>query len=159
MCHSVVSHVNSTVRQRLNQIPLVEWDLCPQPERSRATPFVNPINSHFKFLLNVWCICSEILQMPSDSLLPFLIGIIQIPLIDEADNTFLTRSRNDPLSWFIVNYGFTNLYQILFDQVLGIFNNTSSVLANQHLSLIKALFVAQVLGLCQQGLVILTFDL
>ena len=97
--------------------------------------------------------------MGKHSLLPILIGVVDVPLLAEADDADIAGTRHHVASRFVVEQRVTVVDEFLSDEVLGLCDFGALEVADDHGALVEALLVGLVLGLLQQFLVVLRLDL
>ena len=99
-----------------------------------------------------------ILYMIQYSFFPFFISIIQIPLITITNNTYITRSRNNMSSWFIINQSLSSFYKLFFYKWFCLCNFYTLEISYYHCSLMKSFFISFLFCLLQKLFIVLTLN-
>ena len=124
MSNGVVSHVYSGIRERLNQILLVPRQSGTQSKRPRTTPFFKPVQSIYKSIFEIAIEFFEFfrtyIRLQFFSVL--ILSVIDVPLITESNDTFVSCSRNYKLIWLEIFGTLVSINELLFDQIFGIFD-------------------------------------
>jgi hypothetical protein len=159
MRNSVVGTIDIAVRNRFYDILLIKRQSCAQAMRTRASPLSQPfdgvpnlvvkgLTAAYEFSLNVFH------QLP----LPFLISIVDVPLVAIGNNTLLIGPGKDISVGFIVLECF-----IIFDENIPDFSFhfryfSSFELTNQKHSFMEALFIGLVLCHFQKFFILLAHN-
>jgi hypothetical protein len=117
----VEGEVDGAVGQGLNQILLVEGQFGSQAKRSRASPFLQPVDGIDQLVVQGLIIALEVLlDMIQHSLLPILVGIVDVPLVARLDDTDISRTRDNMTIGFVVDQSFSFVDHFLLHHILGI---------------------------------------
>jgi hypothetical protein len=141
MRYRVICHIDRRVRKRFNNKLLVPRNLGSKAIVSGATPFLDPFKGFDK------CVFGNIketlkfsfINEINDWLFPVFISVFKEPLITESHNTNITRSRNNFLLGFIVNFCLTIINHLLSDSILHVCHLRPFKLTNDKHSFIKSI--------------------
>jgi len=161
MSNSVVRHVDSGIRERFDQELGVARKSSTQTEASGDTPFLKPADRFFEGLEDGIVISVEVgrSDVIKDLVLPFFFTVLEVPLIDERDNTLISGSRDDFAFRFVVDQSFVGFDHFVSDQSLDILDLLASMGANKEDTFIETLIVDKFLSLSQFFLITRATDL
>jgi len=143
--NSVISHINSRVRKRLNNKLLIPRELGSETNSTRASPLLKPVENMFKLFLSLIVVAFKAvgLNMVHNLVFPVLFSIGHHPLITESTDAAVTSSGDNFRLRLIVRNGLSFSDHLFLDDELGIFNLLSVALTfNSHNTIIESLLVA-----------------
>jgi len=92
------------------------------------------------------------------SLFPVFISIVQIPLVAHGHNAFISRTRYNSSTRFVIQSCFTSLDHFLSDQIFSLSNLFSFECSDKHSSLVETFLVGLVFSLIKKNSIILTLN-
>ena len=125
-----------------------------------ASPLLEPVENEVEFVLGLAVVGGEVgtTEVSSDLLLPFILSILEEPLVATSNDAVVTSSRNDFTFRFIVRNTQVLTLELLLYQWLGFLYSNSFSNTYEHLALIESLEVSLVFRLLQQVFVILRLN-
>ena len=122
MSNSIISHVNCWIRKRFNKPRFIPWQSSSQAICSRTCMFLEPIQSPFKIISDIIWIAFHILETLFGFGSPFGFTIIQIPLVTDGYDAFISSPRDNLLFRFTIRTSFVCLDHLHFYLIFAFLN-------------------------------------